>query len=195
MKWCNRCGQMKPRDEFHRHASNKDGLSYTCKPCVAERTAPWREANRARRHQLDRVRSLQKREEKAARTRQWRSDNRDRHRASVQAYRHLHPESTRLGKVLSNHRRRATLAQVLVGVVTAEGLAAKADYWGQCCWLCGGPWSQWDHVIPLAASGPHVLANLRPACGPCNNRKNRFRHVNTGRRRPDGDPAREYVHW
>ncbi|MGX7727586.1 HNH endonuclease [Rhodococcus sp. 5G237] len=28
-----------------------------------------------------------------------------------------------------------------------------------------------DHVKPINKGGPHMLANLRPACGPCNSRK------------------------
>lgn len=36
------------------------------------------------------------------------------------------------------------------------------------CWMCGGPFEHIDHVKPLAAGGPHILANLRPACAPCN---------------------------
>lgn len=28
-----------------------------------------------------------------------------------------------------------------------------------------------DHVKPLAKGGPHILANIRPACVSCNSRK------------------------
>lgn len=39
------------------------------------------------------------------------------------------------------------------------------------CWMCGGEWAEIEHVKPLALGGPHILANLRPSCGPCNRRK------------------------
>jgi 5-methylcytosine-specific restriction endonuclease McrA len=39
------------------------------------------------------------------------------------------------------------------------------------CWLCGGPREQVDHVKPIAAGGSHILANLRPICGSCNQKK------------------------
>jgi len=45
-------------------------------------------------------------------------------------------------------------------------------YYGGRCWMCGAPWEQIDHVKPLRVGGPNWPANLRPACGPCNGRKN-----------------------
>lgn len=39
------------------------------------------------------------------------------------------------------------------------------------CWMCGALPTEVDHVKPLAAGGPHMLANLRPICGPCNRSK------------------------
>jgi len=68
-------------------------------------------------------------------------------------------------------RRRARKKSTVIGFITPEQLAAKATYWGDSCWMCRGPWSSWDHVKPLNKQGPHVLANLRPACTPCNLRK------------------------
>lgn len=44
------------------------------------------------------------------------------------------------------------------------------------CYICGTPvWQgvnlHMDHVIPIARGGLHCAENLRPACGPCNQRK------------------------
>lgn len=33
MKRCTKCGKIKDKSEFHKHAGLKDGLSYTCKEC------------------------------------------------------------------------------------------------------------------------------------------------------------------
>lgn len=57
-------------------------------------------------------------------------------------------------------------------------LAAKVAYWGDRCWMCHEPWNSLDHVKPLAAGGPHCLANLRPACMRCNRRKNASPRLN-----------------
>ncbi|MGH9004622.1 MAG: HNH endonuclease [Acidimicrobiia bacterium] len=37
--------------------------------------------------------------------------------------------------------------------------------------MCRGPAEGWDHVKPIRVGGSHLLANLRPACRPCNSRK------------------------
>lgn len=47
-------------------------------------------------------------------------------------------------------------------------LDARMLYWGNKCWMCGGPFEHVDHVKPLSRKGWHVLANLRPSCGHCN---------------------------
>lgn len=48
MKLCSKCKIEKPKSEFYRDKSSKDGLSYTCKSCVSERGKKWRETNRNR---------------------------------------------------------------------------------------------------------------------------------------------------
>jgi 5-methylcytosine-specific restriction endonuclease McrA len=42
---------------------------------------------------------------------------------------------------------------------------------GYLCADCGGPATDADHVIPRAAGGPDVLANLISRCGPCHDRR------------------------
>ena len=42
---------------------------------------------------------------------------------------------------------------------------------GNKCWICGGPFQEIDHVIPLAKGGLHTLSNLRPSCTYCNRSK------------------------
>lgn len=44
-------------------------------------------------------------------------------------------------------------------------------YFGERCWMCGGPYDFMDHVIPLARGGADFPSNLRPICKPCNSRK------------------------
>jgi 5-methylcytosine-specific restriction endonuclease McrA len=58
------------------------------------------------------------------------------------------------------------------GWATPVQIAARVAYYGGRCWMCGAPWEQIDHVKPLRVGGPNWPANLRPACGPCNGRKN-----------------------
>lgn len=44
----------------------------------------------------------------------------------------------------------------------------RMSMFGHKCWMCGGPFQHVDHVKPISKGGPHMLANIRPACAPCN---------------------------
>jgi 5-methylcytosine-specific restriction endonuclease McrA len=68
-------------------------------------------------------------------------------------------------------RRRARVRELTLVEPTMELLSAKWDYWAGRCWMCSGEAVEWDHVKPLSKGGAHCLANLRPACVPCNRRK------------------------
>lgn len=65
-------------------------------------------------------------------------------------------------------RRKAMRRGASIGNITPSGLAARIAYYGGKCWMCGAPYAHLDHVKPLAKGGAHMLANLRPACAPCN---------------------------
>lgn len=45
MKTCNRCGEEKPLDEFHRHARVRGGIRAYCKACNMAQVRAWRAAN------------------------------------------------------------------------------------------------------------------------------------------------------
>lgn len=66
--------------------------------------------------------------------------------------------------------RRARIGATAIRF-TADQRAAKIAYWGGKCWMCGSPATSIDHIKPLIAGGPHILANLRPACRSCNSSK------------------------
>lgn len=36
------------------------------------------------------------------------------------------------------------------------------------CYVCGGPYEESEHIIPLTLEGPDVLANMLPSCVECN---------------------------
>lgn len=42
---------------------------------------------------------------------------------------------------------------------------------GRVCWICGGPASTVDHVMPRSKGGDDSDGNLRPACHSCNSRR------------------------
>ena len=71
----------------------------------------------------------------------------------------------------AGHRRRAAKQGSSVKRITKEELASRMAYFGNRCWMCHGPFEAIDHVKPIARGGPHMLANLRPACNACNRAK------------------------
>lgn len=54
-KRCNRCGETKPLDSFHRMSASPDGRQYKCKPCGNAIGRAWEAKN------IDRVRELRRR--------------------------------------------------------------------------------------------------------------------------------------
>lgn len=97
----------------------------------------------------------------------WRAQYPDRVRASVRKWSRANRDKCRQHENL----RRARKAAVVTIPFTAEQLAQKWAYYGDRCYLCGEPADSTDHVKPIAKGGPHMLANLKPICTPCNSRK------------------------
>ncbi|WP_084493421.1 HNH endonuclease signature motif containing protein [Nocardia flavorosea] len=82
----------------------------------------------------------------------WNAENRDRWRAYGQAY--------------EAKKKNATIIPF-----GPESVTARWEYFGNRCWVCRGEATATDHVKPLNKGGPHMPANLRPICQPCNSSK------------------------
>lgn len=96
--------------------------------------------------------------------------NQERYRELGRAWKAANREFVREASVRHGGVRRARMLGTAVVEFSADQLAARVSMFG-CCWMCGAPWTEIDHVKPLSKNGPHILANLRPACTPCNRRK------------------------
>lgn len=125
-------------------------------------------AHREVRKQYRRQRYWANRDQALAAGRHQARKHRAKRSAREKAWRHANPERTKGYE----RRYRAAKKAAIIGQVTPHLLAAKLAYWGHRCWMCGGPPVDVDHVKPLAKGGPHMLANLRPACRSCNSTKN-----------------------
>ena len=113
----------------------------------------WRAANPERQLEASRRWNEANREKSSAKSRAWAARNPDKVKARTQ-------------------RRRALKKAATVYPITSAQIAEKMSYWGNKCWMCEGPFEHVDHVKPLSKGGPHILANLRPACASCNASKN-----------------------
>lgn len=109
------------------------------------------------------------REQRNAYLRKWKARNREASRANGEAWRANNIEKVRESNRLSHSKRRARLLGA--GAIGWKELDAKLAYWGRSCWMCGGDYEHLDHVKPISKGGPHILANLRPACALCNMQK------------------------
>lgn len=100
----------------------------------------------------------------------WRRDNRDATAVRTSAWAKANPER----RLESQQRRRARKRGGQVVRITQSMLSDRLSVFDGLCSYCGGLFEHWDHLKPLELGGPHILANLRPSCAPCNLRKGRM---------------------
>lgn len=114
------------------------------------------------------------------RNRQWRLDNPERareyYRRAMQNWRLDNPERAQASGRLAAHVRKARIKAATVVVFTVDQLDQRMAYYGYSCYLklpglCTGAFDEIEHVKPLSKGGAHMLANVRPACTPCNAHK------------------------
>jgi 5-methylcytosine-specific restriction endonuclease McrA len=65
------------------------------------------------------------------------------------------------------------------------------ETWGHCCAYCNAPAQSLDHVVPKAAGGLTVAANLVAACLACNRDKGHQEALSWWRPRPGWSALRE----
>lgn len=189
-KTCASCHESRPLAEFNKDRNRFDGLFPYCRVCKAAsdrrshaRHKVRRNADRRMAYATDPAYKRQEKERALAayyadqeagkrRALEWAAANPERRleirTASFRKAWEADPERFREAW---RKRQAAIRRGCKVYAVTVDQIAAKVAYWGGKCWMCGGPYDSIDHVKPLAKGGAHCLANLRPACTPCNTRK------------------------
>jgi 5-methylcytosine-specific restriction endonuclease McrA len=93
--------------------------------------------------------------------------NRDHVRALYRLWQLANPRKRRAGDA----RRYARIKTAPTIPFTLDQFHARMAYFGDRCWMCGGPFEAVDHVKPISKGGAHALMNTRPACKSCNSRK------------------------
>ncbi|QJD54050.1 HNH endonuclease [Streptomyces phage Galactica] len=63
LKTCTKCKTAKPRTEFHKHKSCKDGLNSQCKECVRAKVRDWYHENQGANRDRLRTRRLNRKQE------------------------------------------------------------------------------------------------------------------------------------
>lgn len=182
-KDCSRCGETKALTDFSIQSTAKHGRKSNCKVCVYRADQERLKANRQARRDWelnhyrrngDMIRARRKARYKAypevgrANSRRYRQNHLEECREYCRQYMREH----HLEAKERIHKRRALILESTVVPITAAMIRQKFTYWGNRCWICGKPAQTIDHVKPISKGGPHILANLRPACLTCNIRKN-----------------------
>lgn len=168
---CKTCSTTKPLGEFYRNP--KGYHRRVCKDCVRAAERHRYTLTRERHRETNRAWASENREYYREAGRRWYKRNREARRAQIDAYRAARPEWDAERNREQARRRRARIAGVLTIPFTADQLSARIAYYGGRCWICrSANYEEMDHVKPIKAGGPHILANLRPACRSCNASKN-----------------------
>lgn len=114
-----------------------------------EATRAWRAANPERVAELRRAAYYANQKARIESARRWQEAN---------------PEKTKANCVVQRSIYRARKKNAPSLPFTAAQLLSRMAYWGNQCYICGGPFEAVDHVKPLSRGGSHALMNTRPIC-------------------------------
>lgn len=164
-----------PFGEYYKQKAGKFGLHAKCKACSRKYDASRRGKVAARYRERceadgEGVRARMReyyyanRDSIAAQRREYYAANRDDAIARSLEWGRANPHKRRD----YGQRRRARMRGSTVARFSQESLLDRMAYFGNKCYMCGGPFEHIDHVKPLSKGGPHMLSNLRPACRSCN---------------------------
>lgn len=180
-KRCKHCNEVKESTAFYVEKRVRDGLSAACRACGVAQSRAWQNNNRDKYNAIqarwrnnnrgvarERQRAWCKNNPERARefAAKWRNANQERCKARIKAWGAAN--KTRL--CLYQHARRARYNNAS-GTAPVDKVKARIAVWGNRCWVCSGPYTAIDHVIPLKKGGTNWPANLRPICKPCNSSK------------------------
>lgn len=186
VKICTKCGgEPKPLTEFHKDASQRDGLRFQCKACVNAASAKWKAVNtdklkayNAKRYAADpegeKARNAKwyaaNPEKKKARDSKYYAANAKKIKANVIKWCSANPDANRIN--VQNRRAR----KLENGGTLSKGLSAKLfkRQRGKCACGCSQPLGNnfhRDHIMPLALGGTNTDDNMQLLRQRCNNQK------------------------
>jgi len=135
-KRCKTCGEVKPASAFYKNATLSDGLSSSCKECKRAYQRQWRADNREKHRSYVHQYYQEHKEECQAYRKQWAIENAERKAVSDREWRRTHPKKMRAMRKVQNARRRARLIEAKGDYTPNEWLALKEEY-DNTCLACG----------------------------------------------------------
>lgn len=128
--------------EYHKHYYEETKEQYS------RRVATWRKRN------PDKICGYQ---------RKYHRTHQEQERAYQKRWLKENPDKAQL-RWMHNRLRR----KIALGECSGKQLRARINYYGGLCYLCGVPYEEIDHVIPIVVNPLNWPANLRPICCSCN---------------------------
>lgn len=177
IKFCSMCKVDKSFDEFPKNKARYDGLNQYCRECTVVRSREKYARNREKEIQRTRSYHLKNAEWSKEYQSNWHRKNRERRAAKVKERIQTDPEFKKYRQEqsrASESKRRAQKTATKVEHLTQKDFSELLAQHDNKCWICEQSLTtiHWDHVHPLSKGGSHTKENLRPACTPCNVRKN-----------------------
>jgi 5-methylcytosine-specific restriction endonuclease McrA len=179
MKTCSKCSIEKPLDGFQYRNKSKGIKMAICRECNNSRSKetyakdPEKVIARTRKYHIDHPDWSKEFHHN------WHQKNKERRLAAVKHRLATDPEFVAYRKeLIARHERerRARMVATQIEKISKQKYLEIFNEFNQQCWICETTLDSktvvWDHVHPLARGGSHTVNNLRPACAPCNTRKN-----------------------
>lgn len=174
MKKCNKCGEIKPYEEFHRNKNSKGGFNTVCKSCCKKKDAD--RYKRKREDILKQKKEYYSSPEAKRRQLEYFDKHRQRYREMYKEWARNNPERR---KLINERRRSRELSQV--NTLTIEEWETIKAYFNHSCAYCGiseeehvkkcGERLHQEHIKPLSQGGTFTKENIIPACRSCNSSK------------------------
>ena len=144
MKQCNKCNKHKELSEFYDHKKNKDGKSYTCKPCHNKLRKQYYQQNKDREIKL---------------ASEWAKANSDKHREYYKQY-YYSNRAKEIARCRQKQLKRNNNIPIWADTLEIQKIYDEAQRLTQQT----GILHHVDHMIPLQGklvSGLHVHTNLQ----------------------------------
>lgn len=199
-KPCNKCGEWKPKSDFYRDNSSRDGYQGRCKACSVANRKVWAKSNPTKikeyrkddyQKHSDRYKFKAKEwsennpDWKKSSDKKWREENKEHKSLNDKIYRlfhrdrDLHNAKARAYHAANpdktreyNRRRRANKLEVGGNGISADDEKYLKSYTNGTCSYCGRKTKlQIDHVVALTKGGTDEFDNVAPACERCNKKK------------------------
>lgn len=163
---CTLCNEARPLEDFPARKAKRNGRASRCRECEREYRRQWERDNKEHRKASREPHAMKAKRQREA----WRQRNLTRYREKQAAYAESRPEV----QTAARNGYRARQAGVEGRTLTPEECATILTAFGHRCAYCGADGRVTiDHAVPLSRGGPDDLANVLPACKPCNGSKHR----------------------